>query len=132
MKLLSFTILATVLLALFIPNIDATSNVRGGRVEEKKNIDGGHRALTCKADCEAAEEGCKTDCHGDPAATDADPMTHHECKHACNKTFEGCMVDCKDPTPTDSTPADSDVPTTTDSDPTPTDPTVPADPPPTP
>jgi hypothetical protein len=45
MKLLSFTILATILLALFIPSIDATSNVRGGHVEEKENIEGGHRDL---------------------------------------------------------------------------------------
>jgi hypothetical protein len=44
MKVLSFTILATVLLALFIPNIAATNDVRG-HVEEKEDIGGGHRAL---------------------------------------------------------------------------------------
>jgi hypothetical protein len=122
MKLLSFTILATFLLALFIPNIDAKSNVRGGHVEEKKNIDGGHRALakggekmTCEADCEAAEEDCKKVCNGD-----TDPTTHHDCKHACKNEFEGCKVDCND-----STPTDSDVPTTTDSDSTPTEPADP-------
>jgi hypothetical protein len=64
MKVLSFTILATVLLALFIPNIAATNDVRG-HVEEKEDIGGGHRALLvatrrpyiCKRICVIAE-GC--------------------------------------------------------------------------
>jgi hypothetical protein len=63
MKVLSFSILATVLLALFIPNIAATTNVRG-HVEEKEDIGNGHRALDdvppgqdlkeCKAACAEA------------------------------------------------------------------------------
>jgi hypothetical protein len=103
MKLLSFTILATLVLALFIPNIDATSNVRGGCVEEKENIGNGHGARLvkekpqCVIKCQAEQDACLVKCKEKPALGGG----HVTCKDACKMGFESCKTAlCADPTKT--------------------------------
>lgn len=76
MKVLSFTIVATILLALFIPNIDGCGCPSGNPDDKNCVADCAKRKNECFEDCKDASTGCTVD--------------------GCKDCFKECKADCKE------------------------------------